>query len=413
MFENLIAAFQSNPWAYIAIPFISAGVGWATNVIAIKMMFYPIEFFGIKPVFGWQGIVPSKAEKMASIACDLMLKRLVNVREIFQRLDPNRIASDLEGPLLKMTNDVVDNVMDSYQPGLWEGMPQIAKNRVYASARKETPAIIAKLMAEMRDNIENVFDVKNMVINNLMRDKALLNRIFLETGKQEFVFIGRSGAYFGFLFGLIQAVVFLFWPNNWVLPIAGLLVGYFTNWIALKMIFLPQEPRKVGPFVVQGLFHKRQQEVAADYGALIADEILTPANMMEEIINGRLSDNLINLVTRHVKNAVDEQAGITKPFVVLAVGGDAYKGMKAAAVETFVSNIPDAMHHIEDYAQDAMDVKNTIIDRMKKLTSEEFESLIRPAFEEDEWMLICTGAALGFAAGVAQLVLIFGGAIMA
>lgn len=413
MFENLIAAFQSNPWAYIAIPFISAGVGWATNVIAIKMMFYPIEFLGIKPVFGWQGIVPSKAEKMASIACDLMLKRLVNVREIFQRLDPNRIASDLEGPLLKMTNDVVDNVMDSYQPGLWEGMPQIAKNRVYASARKETPAIIAKLMAEMRDNIENVFDVKNMVINNLMRDKALLNRIFLETGKQEFVFIGRSGAYFGFLFGLIQAVVFLFWPNNWVLPIAGLLVGYFTNWIALKMIFLPQEPRKVGPFVVQGLFHKRQQEVAADYGALIADEILTPANMMEEIINGRLSDNLINLVTRHVKNAVDEQAGITKPFVVLAVGGDAYKGMKAAAVETFVSNIPDAMHHIEDYAQDAMDVKNTIIDRMKKLTSEEFESLIRPAFEEDEWMLICTGAALGFAAGVAQLVLIFGGAIMA
>lgn len=412
MFENLIAAFQSNPWAYIAIPFISAGVGWATNVIAIKMMFYPIEFFGIKPVFGWQGIVPSKAKKMASIACDLMLKRLVNVREVFQRLDPDRIASDLEGPLLQMTHDVVDNVMDSYQPGLWEGMPQVAKNRVYASARKETPAIISKLMAEMRDNIENVFDVKNMVINNLMRDKALLNRIFLETGKQEFVFIGRSGAYFGFLFGLIQALVFLFWPNNWVLPIAGLLVGYFTNWIALKMIFLPQEPRKVGPFVVQGLFHKRQQEVAADYGALIADEILTPANMMEEIINGRLSDNLINLVTRHVKNAVDEQAGVTKPFVVLAVGGDAYKGMKAAAVETFVANIPDALNHIEEYAQDAMDVKNTIVDRMKKLTSEEFESLIRPAFEEDEWMLICTGAALGFAAGVAQLVLIFGGAIM-
>lgn len=412
MFENLVAAFQANPWAYIAIPFISAGVGWATNVIAIKMMFYPIEFLGIKPIFGWQGIVPSKAQKMASIACDLMVERLVNVREIFQRLDPDRIARDLEAPLLQMTKDVVDNVMDSYQPGLWEGMPQVAKNRVYSSARKETPAIIAKLMTEMRDNIENVFDVKSMVITNLMRDKALLNRIFLETGKQEFIFIGRSGAYFGFLFGLIQAVVFLFWPNNWVLPIAGLLVGYFTNWIALKMIFLPQEPRKFGPFEVQGLFHKRQQEVSADYGALIADEILTPSNMMEEIINGRLSDNLINLVTRHVKNAVDEQAGVTKPFVVLAVGGEAYKGMKSAAVATFVANIPDALNHIEGYAQDAMDVKNTIIDRMKQLTSEEFESLIRPAFEEDEWMLITTGAVLGFAAGVAQLVLIFGGAIM-
>lgn len=412
MFESLIEAFQSNPWAYIAIPFISAIVGWVTNVIAIKMMFYPIEFIGIKPIFGWQGIVPSKAHKMASISVDLMLKRLVNVREIFQRMDPNRIASDLEKPLLHMTRDVVDNVMESYQPGLWEGMPQLAKNQIYKSVRKETPNIIAGLMTELRDNIENVFDVKNMVISNLMRDKALLNRIFLETGKKEFVFIGRSGAYFGFLLGIIQAIVFLFWPNNWVLPIAGLLVGYFTNWIALKMIFLPQQPKKFGPIVVQGLFHKRQQAVAADYGALIADEILTPSNMMEEIINGALSDNLINLVTRHVKNAVDEQAGITKPFVVLAVGGEGYKGMKAAAVATFVDNIPDALRHIEDYAQDAMDVKNTIVERMKGLTPEEFEGLIRPAFEEDEWMLITTGAVLGFAAGVAQLVLIFGGAIL-
>lgn len=411
-FQAGIDAFQANPWAYIAIPFISAIVGWVTNVIALKMMFIPIEFIGIKPFLGWQGIVPSKAHKMASIACDLMLERLINVREVFQRLDPNRIASDLEKPLLQMTQDVVDNVMDSYQPGLWEGMPQAAKTRIYKNVQKETPGIVSSLMEEMKNNIENIFDVKNMVINNLMRDKELLNRIFLETGEKEFVFIGRSGGYFGFAFGIIQAIVFLFWPNQWVLPVAGLLVGYLTNWIALKMIFLPQKPQKYGPVIVQGLFHKRQKEVAADYGALIADEILTPGNMIEEIVNGKLSDNLIDLVTRHVKSAVDEQAGITKPFVVLAVGGEAYKGMKEAAVSTFVANIPEALRHIEDYAQDAMDVKNTIVDRMQQLTPEQFEGLIRPAFEEDEWMLITVGAALGFAAGVAQLMFIFGGALM-
>lgn len=411
MLQIAIDAFQANPWAFIAIPFISAVVGWITNVIALKMMFIPIEFIGIKPFLGWQGIVPSKAQKMATIACDLMLERLVNVREVFQRLDPDRIAKDLEKPLLQMTKDVVDNVMDSYQPGLWEGMPQLAKNRIYKNVQKETPSIVSGLMEEMKDNIENIFDVKSMVISNLMRDKELLNRIFLETGEKEFVFIGRSGGYFGFAFGLIQAAVFLFWPNQWVLPIAGLLVGYLTNWIALKMIFLPQQPKKFGPIVVQGLFHKRQKEVSADYGALIADEILTPANMIEEIINGRLSDNLIDLVTRHVKSAVDEQAGITKPFVVLAVGGDGYKGMKEAAVATFVANIPDALRQIEGYAQDAMDVKNTIIERMQQLTPEQFEGLIRPAFEEDEWMLISVGAALGFAAGVAQLILMFGGSL--
>lgn len=70
------------------------------------------------------------------------------------------------------------------------------------------------------------------------------------------------------------------------------------------------------------------------------------------------------------------------------------------------------MRHIESYAQDAMDVKNTIVERMLQPTPEQLEGLIRPAFEEDEWILITVGTALGFAAGVAQLVFMFGGAIM-
>ena len=44
---------------YLAIPITSALVGWLTNVVAIKMTFYPLNFIGIKPI-GWQGIIPSK-----------------------------------------------------------------------------------------------------------------------------------------------------------------------------------------------------------------------------------------------------------------------------------------------------------------------------------------------------------------
>jgi hypothetical protein len=58
---------------YLTIPFVSAFVGWITNVVAIKMTFYPIEFVGVKP-FGWQGIVPSKAKKMAETGVDFHIR---------------------------------------------------------------------------------------------------------------------------------------------------------------------------------------------------------------------------------------------------------------------------------------------------------------------------------------------------
>ena len=58
------------------IPVASAIVGWATNWVALKMTFYPLEFRGIPPWLGWQGIIPSKAGKMAGIFVDKTMFRL-------------------------------------------------------------------------------------------------------------------------------------------------------------------------------------------------------------------------------------------------------------------------------------------------------------------------------------------------
>ena len=44
----------------------------------------------------------------------------------------------------------------------------------------------------------------------------------------------------------------------------------------------------------------------------------------------------------------------------------------------------------------------TLVERMQKLSPEEFEGMLRPAFKEDEWSLIIVGAVLGFCWGNAN-----------
>ena len=56
----------TSDWAVMAIPLVSALVGWGTNVVAVEMMFHPTEFVGIKPFLGWQGIVPASAKYLAN-----------------------------------------------------------------------------------------------------------------------------------------------------------------------------------------------------------------------------------------------------------------------------------------------------------------------------------------------------------
>jgi hypothetical protein len=44
---------------------------------------------------------------------------------------------------------------------------------------------------------------------------------------------------------------------------------------------------------------------------------------------------------------------------------------------------------------------------MAGLPPDEFEAVLRPAFQEDEWILILVGAVLGGLAGLGQLVFLF------
>ena len=403
---QILTDLQVNWWVYLAMPFVAALIGYVTKIVAIRMMFEPIEFLGIKPYLGWQGIVPRKAAHMASIAVDTMTSRLISPKEIFSKLDPVRVAQEIEKPLLESVDEITRNVAAEYQPGLWESLPEGLKKVIVNRIKAESPKMVASIMAEVRDNIDTVFDLKDMVVTNLLKNKPLLNRIFLDAGEGEFRFIRNSGIYFGFAIGCVQAVVWALTHNVWVMPIFGLFTGWFTDWIALKMVFNPKQPTKYfGFFWWQGMFLKRRKEVAARYGALIAEEIITPNAIIEAVLKGPLSDRLFSMVMKQTQKLVDEQAGLAKPLVVFAIGSTKYQGMKRNIAEKIMAVLPVAMTSMEGYATDAMDVRNTLVTKMQELTPEEFEGLLRPAFEQDEWILITVGAVLGFLVGELQVFL--------
>ena len=69
-------------------------------------------------------------------------------------------------------------------------------------------------------------------------------------------------------------------PKPWTLPVAGAIVGYATNWVAIKLLFDPVEPVQVGPIVVQGLFESRQVEVSDEFGTFMSMRVLNSKTPM-------------------------------------------------------------------------------------------------------------------------------------
>ncbi|HRK74720.1 MAG TPA: hypothetical protein PLL64_10625, partial [Rhodothermales bacterium] len=324
-------------WQYLSIPFVAAFVGWFTNWVAIQMLFYPVEPIGKPPFFGWVGILPSRAEKMAQITTNNTLNKVGTVKELFQSLDPEKIAQHITKLIDRQLPLYIEEIILRENPTVWEMLPEMAKSRIIEEVRLQLPATVHRMMEDLSVDVEQMLDVHHLVLHQVLKDRAIINRIFLSCGQKEFNFIIYSGAILGFLFGLLQMAAWWFFPIWWQLPVWGVFVGFATNWVALRIIFQPLNPLQIGPYVLQGLFLKRQHEVAASWSEIIAQEILTVENVIHNLLYGPKSTRSQMIIRKYIRNIVDEVSGIAKPVIQWIVGLEHYIHMKEAASDRVIS----------------------------------------------------------------------------
>jgi uncharacterized membrane protein YheB (UPF0754 family) len=191
--------------------------------------------------------------------------------------------------------------------------------------------------------------------------------------------------------------------NWWLLPLAGIVIGYVTNWVALWMIFEPVEPRKIGPFTLHGLFLRRQPEIAEVYSGIIAEDIVNMRNVGEELLHGPQSDRTRHMIETAMRPAVDRAVGPARPAVRVAVGTREYDRIReSVAVET-VDYTMTPLTDPEFNVQQSASVRKLFENRIREMSYPDVVELLRSAIRQDEWLLLLHGAVLGLAGGLVHL----------
>ena len=333
---------------------------------------------------------------MSEAMVHMVSTQLLTVKEVFGRLDPRKVAHILAPEVPKLTKEIVQDVA----PLRWmTGMPSAIYQGLDAASQRVlnhfNVRFLEQLTRSMQENIDSIFNLRNCVVNQMLQDRTKLGQLFRKCGQKELDFLTNSGLWFGFLLGIIQMVVALFWENPWSLSIGGLVVGYATNWLALKWIFEPVDPLKIGPITLQGQFLRRQKEVASEFSHFFANNILTSERLWHSVLNDPTTKPAFaTLFATHFMNFVNR---ITHGFRV-SLEPETLRLATNKAIE----KLPDHVPVLYDYMDKTLGLEETLRIRMEQMSSRQFERVLHPIFEEDELTLILAGAALGFAAGLIQ-----------
>jgi uncharacterized membrane protein YheB (UPF0754 family) len=422
---------DSQTISLITVPLFCGAIGYITNWTGVWMLFNPIRFAGFKLPglsatasllprriqqipgvmqggVGWQGIIPSRAGKMGSIAVDKAIAKVGSPGDFYDQLEPDLLAEHVLANAREDIRESVERIMRREHPRLWRDMPPRVREAVHARVQEQLPDIVHSVIEEIGRNIDQLLDVKLMVIRRFEERPQVANRIFLEVGRKELRFIINFGFFFGFLLGIPTAflteVLLHAW---WLLPICGVIIGYVTNLVAIWMIFEPVESRKVGPFTVQGLFLKRQPEVADMYAQVVADDIVTMRNMGQELLHGPSSDRTRQMIETCMRPAVDRAAGRARPAVRVAMGPREYDAIRESVATEAVEYTMTPLVDPELNERQSATIRRLFSTRMKEMGPADFSEMLRTAMREDEWLLYLHGAVLGLGGGLLHLA-IFG-----
>lgn len=192
-----------------------------------------------------------------------------------------------------------------------------------------------------------------------------------------------------------------------LIPLISGLVGYLTNWIAVKMLFRPKEKVNLGLFSIQGVFPANQQNVAEKIGSMVATELLSSADIKERMTH---ADN-ITAIRNLVEDKIDEYLNVTftrnYPIISKLFGQKRRDKFKLELANEVERMAPDVVGKFVEDIEHKLNVKDIISKKVAELPPDKLEEMLNKILKKEFEYIEYIGGVIGFVIGLLQILLIY------
>ena len=192
----------------------------------------------------------------------------------------------------------------------------------------------------------------------------------------------------------------------YTLPFIAALVGWFTNYLAVKMLFHPREKVKLLFFSIQGVFPKRQQQLAVKIGKLVADDLLSVKDIKDIV---KQPEN-IEQINQNIENRLDDYLTNTFPKKYPVMSWFVRKKSKARIKQEFMKEMkkvaPEMIDQTVSNIENSLDIEEIIRQKVEKFSTLKLEKMIWEVLEHEFRFIELIGAVVGFLIGLIQVLII-------
>lgn len=191
----------------------------------------------------------------------------------------------------------------------------------------------------------------------------------------------------------------------YLLPFIGALTGWVTNWIAVKMLFHPKEPKNFLFFKVQGVFPKRQKVMAEKLGHIVASELFSIDDVVGKM---KSADNteVLGFVEQKIDDFINIKLAASMPMLSMFLNDDLKQKIKTTLLAEIEEVIPEVIESYANKLKNEVDVKAIVYEKVVNFSSDKLEEILFSIMKKEFKFIELLGGVLGFIIGIIQLVIV-------
>lgn len=193
--------------------------------------------------------------------------------------------------------------------------------------------------------------------------------------------------------------------NYWLvlIPVISAFIGWFTNWIAIKMLFHPKQPITVLGITIQGIFPKRQEQFAVKLGKLVSEQLLSFNDIEQKLTNTANLQKMMPQVEQHIDYFLREKLSETMPMISMFIGDKTIEKLKATLTAELERLFPSLIKNYTSSLKNELDLEQIVTEKVKNFSSDQLEAILYQVMSREFRFVEILGGVLGFLIGLLQI----------
>ena len=192
----------------------------------------------------------------------------------------------------------------------------------------------------------------------------------------------------------------------YLLPILAALIGWITNYLAIKMLFHPHQPKKILGLTFQGVFPKRQAQIAEKLGDLVANELFSMQDVAQKIEDLSTQPEVLEEVGKRIEKTIRGKLISAFPMLSMFLSDE----MIEKVTNLFKGELEDFLRvsaqGLAVKMEDSFDIQGLVREKVQAFSSNKIEELLLSFMEQEFRFIEKIGAVLGFLIGCIQVILV-------